>query len=149
MKKSICIAAASLSMIGAIGSANAAGWVDRAHVCVVSGWACDEADPSYTGSVLIYLDDGRLIRKLTANKPREAAVGASCGGNSARGFAGDLDTTPGNTFASGYHGIHVYFERRNGSLLEIGGSPTTVLFGPAQVSPGPQECLTQPNGWGN
>lgn len=149
MKKSLLAAAALLAGLGATANAYATGWVDRAHVCVVKGWACDEADSSYTGSVLVYLDDGRLIRKLTANQPREAGVGAACGGNSYRGYAGDLDTTQNQDFANGYHSVRVYFERRNGTLLELPNSPVqNVLFGPAQFSPGPSECAN-PNGWGN
>ncbi|WP_143290059.1 MULTISPECIES: hypothetical protein [Delftia] len=148
MKKSFFAAVGLVAALGAASNAFAAGNLEQAHICVVSGWACDEADPSYTGSVLVYHSDGRLIRKLTANHYREPGVGAACGGNSYRGFAGELDTTPGQDFSDGYHNVRVYFERRNGSLLEIGGSPRVVLFGPAQLSPGPNECAN-PRGWGN
>ncbi|WP_428144144.1 hypothetical protein [Delftia acidovorans] len=147
MRKSF-LAVAAFAALGASASAFAVGNVEDAHICVVRGWACDEADPSYTGSVLMYLDDGRLVRKLTANNPREAGVGAMCGGNSNRGFAGDLDTTTEQDFSNGYHDVRFYFERRNGTLMELSNSPKRVLFGKAQFSPGPAEC-SFPNGWGN
>jgi hypothetical protein len=147
MKKFFLSAIVGLGCMAAIGSVHAAGNLERANNCGVQGWACDPADPSHTGQVLIYLDDGRLVRALTPHITREAAVGAACNGSSNRGFAGDLDTTPGDTFAYGNHDIHVYFQKRDGSLTEIGNSPKTVLFGPAQFSPAPAECY-QPNGWG-
>jgi uncharacterized repeat protein (TIGR01451 family) len=70
------------------------GFYDGSGSCqVMSGWACDSDD--YSKALTIHIYDGPaggpasklLTSSLVADQPREAAVGANCGGYNNHGFS--------------------------------------------------------------
>lgn len=71
---------------------NPVGWHDTSSCSLITGWACDADNFNQALEIHIY-KDGQAgsgaagLGGYIANVPREAAVGAQCGGNSVHGFS--------------------------------------------------------------
>ncbi len=85
------------------------GFLDGADCNVISGWSCDSSDFNSAINIHFYVDGpagvGTIIGSTTANQPREAAVGAQCGGNSNHGFS---TFTPTSLKDGRAHTIYAY-----------------------------------------
>jgi len=136
MKKLIAVVAGFGAAIGFAQSAYAGGSVDSLRMNSASGWACTPSSTNWQGNVTVVRDDGVLLAVGPANNPREAAVGALCGGNSAHGFSFNWPVQIGNPAWLDHqnHYVHVYFSNPDGSTFEVPGSPGYMCFGPT-VSP--------------
>ncbi|WP_447915866.1 hypothetical protein [Delftia acidovorans] len=134
MKKIFCFAL----LAGASTLVSAAGWVEEATDAWGGGWACDENNTTYVGSIHIWRDDGKFLAGLPASNPRESAVGGICGGNANRGFKGFWDNRE-TLLDNKTHKVHFYFIKEDGTNFELNGSPKTILFkDPNAPEPQPQ-----------
>ncbi len=105
------------------------GYHDSSDCSVSQGWACDGNDYNQAISVHFYADapagSGTYVGQTVANLPREAAVGAMCGGNSSHGFS---FTTPDNLKDGRQH--YIYASAINigpsGSNPMLLGTPKTI-----------------------
>ncbi len=102
---------------------NPKGYHDSSTCTLTYGWACDTDNYNQAIDIHFYKDGpagtGTFIGSANANLPREAAVGAECGGNSDHGFTFN---TPDSLKDGVSHTIYVY-------ALNIGAGTTNPLLG--------------------
>lgn len=99
------------------------GWHDGSDCNQSVGWACDADNYNQPLDIHFYRDGsagggGVFIGSVSANQPREAAVGAECGGNSNHGF---VFTTPDSLKDGAAHTIYAY-------AINIGSGDTNPLL---------------------
>jgi hypothetical protein len=102
---------------------------DASNCTSIMGWACDPDD--YGKALMVHLyADGKFAGAVTANVPREPAVGAQCGGKSQHGFS---FTTPESLKDGRPHDVYAYAintgPARPNPLLS--GSPRSLTCAPS------------------
>ncbi len=85
------------------------GVMDGLNCEQISGWACDPNDYTKQLEVYFYVDGpanvGKFLGSYTANKPRENAVAAECGGYANHGF---VFITPDSLKDGASHMVYAY-----------------------------------------
>ncbi|MBI3332439.1 DUF11 domain-containing protein, partial [Candidatus Peregrinibacteria bacterium] len=112
------------------------GHLDGSNCEVLIGWACD-AD-NFAGPIDVHLyngpagQGGQIVGSITANAPREAAVGQQCGGNVNHGFNFPV---PASLKDGQPHQIFAYaINTPAGSNPPIGNVPLTITCAAAQTN---------------
>jgi uncharacterized repeat protein (TIGR01451 family) len=109
------------------------GYLDGAVSCeVIEGWACD-AD-NFNQALDIHLYDGpagsgRFIGSFKADQPREAAIGAQCGGNSSHSFLANIPTWLKDGQVHDIYGYAINIGPANQNT-HLAGSPIHIQCGP-------------------
>jgi len=103
--------------------ANPKGWHDWSDCNQSMGWACDADNYNQVLDIYFYRDGpagggGVFLGSVSANQPREAGVGAACGGNSNHGF---VFNTPDSLKDGAAHTIYAY-------AINIGSGDTNPLL---------------------
>ncbi len=96
--------------VGSVPTNSPRGWHDMSDCNSSVGWACDANNYNQALDIHFYKDGpfgsgGVFIGSVSANQPREAAVGAECGGNSNHGF---VFPTPNSLKDGVLHSIYAY-----------------------------------------
>ena len=102
---------------------NPKGFHDGSDCSQSAGWACDADNYNQALDIHFYRDGpagggGTFIGSVSANQPREAGVGAECGGNSNHGF---VFTTQASLKDGNSHTIYAY-------AINIGSGTTNPLL---------------------
>ncbi len=109
---------------------NPKGWHDGSDCNSSVGWACDADDYNQALDIHFYRDGpfgsgGVFIGNVSAFQPREAAVGAACGGNPNHGF---VFNTPDSLKDGISHSIYAYAINIGAAAPNplLSGSPKTI-----------------------
>lgn len=124
------------------------GYHDQIITDMTFGWACDPDNYAESLRIDFYADGngfGTFLGSTYASVPREAAVGALCGGNSSHGFSFQLPATlkDGQLHTIYAYGINI----GSGTPYKLlGNSPKTYQAAPpVQAQPAPQPVPAAPS----
>jgi hypothetical protein len=121
------------------------GYHDGSDCSQSVGWACDADNYNQALDIHFYRDGpagggGTFIGSVSASQPREAGVGAECGGNSNHGF---IFATPDSLKDGNSHAIYAYVINIGSGTTNplLTNSPKTINCAPPPPPPPPPPVL--------